>query len=134
METPKEDPEEIEKLTERLIQNLQKIAREDVEGEDGSESNILLIEELEEGVQDHPEIIINALKAAFGFAPQRADEFLDHQETMPGTPNSEGEGTTKITVYRTNKPGIFIGKYEYADGDVMWVLRPQIDKDEKRMN
>lgn len=41
-----------------------------------------------------------------------------------GTPDSPGEGTIKVSVIATNKPEIFLGKWTYADGTVVWTIRP----------
>lgn len=46
------------------------------------------------------------------------------QYTMQGTPAEAGEGEIQVSVYATNDPPVFIGKYTYPDSSFIWALRP----------
>lgn len=90
-----------------------------------------VFEDLEsyQGLKQNPEAVAAILKETFGF--EENEEFLAEEHSMQGTPGSEGEGEIKVRVFKTNDSEVFLGRYEYQNGDVVWALRPKELEDEK---
>lgn len=44
-------------------------------------------------------------------------------EEIDGTEGTAGEGKITVSLFATNVPDVFIGKYEYADGSVGWTIQ-----------
>lgn len=80
------------------------------------------------GLVDHPEIIEEILRDEFDF--NRNAESLVSEYSMQGTRGEPGEGEIKVRVFRTKDPEIFVGEYEYQNGDKVLVLRPEKLDDE----
>jgi hypothetical protein len=75
-----------------------------------------------EGLLGHEEAMLRKLTQHFGIEPSTPE--IAREYTMDGTPGTSGEGTINVRVIRTNDPQIFLGEYKYADGDVVWAIRP----------
>lgn len=68
-------------------------------------------------------IMMRALQIKLGFDFYDKNIQPKKQYTTEGTPGTEGEGRIVVSVFETKKPGVFIGKYEHNDGDVVWTIR-----------
>lgn len=44
--------------------------------------------------------------------------------SISGTPDTSGAGVIHVQVIATNDPQVFLGKYTYADGEIVWAIRP----------
>ena len=66
--------------------------------------------------------MMSAVKNYFGINPD-VDEPVKQYKTQ-GAKDQPGEGEINVSVYKTDKPGAFIGKREYASGDTVWEVRP----------
>ena len=38
--------------------------------------------------------------------------------------DSSNEGDIEVSVFATNNPEVFLGRYIYTDGDITWIIRP----------
>lgn len=74
-------------------------------------------------LKGHEEEMVESLFAHFEFNPSQP-QVVVKEYSMPGTPNSPGEGEIKVRVLATNDPEVFLGEYKYADGDIVWAIRP----------
>lgn len=108
-----------------------------------------LLEDFRDALKDIPEIIVemNTEMLLYNITPyerlgehkNRAWEIIkdmfgfdinnigscSREYSIEGTPGSEGEGTIRVSLYKTNDSNIFVGQYEYPDGDKWWSLRPE---------
>jgi hypothetical protein len=68
-----------------------------------------------------PQIAIQVLLTTLGVdlnSPPLNTEFTQ------GTPQNPGQGSIQITTYPTNQEGVFVKRWEYADGDIDWAISP----------
>lgn len=66
-------------------------------------------------------------KLGFNFTDNKAKPI--RQYLTQGTVGEPSEGEITVSVFKTKKKGIYIGKWEYANGDVGWTIRA-LDVDE----
>lgn len=76
-----------------------------------------------EGLEGHGDRIMEMLKELVGFDQSTAE--VAREYTFDGQPGRAGEGEVRVTVFKTDNEGVFVGRYEYADGEVRWMLRPE---------
>lgn len=67
--------------------------------------------------------MMDALQRKLGFNFHNKNARPLKQYAIEGTPGAEGEGTIMVSVFETKVPGVYVGKYERADGDVIWTIR-----------
>lgn len=96
--------------------------------EDGTEILFPRIESYDE-LGKHQDKTWEIVKDVFDFDIKGAGSPV-REYVVEGTPGEEGEGTIKVSLFKTNNPNIFVGKYEYANGDKCWSLRPNELEDE----
>ncbi len=77
-----------------------------------------------EKLKEHSIKVNKVLMDKIGFDINKADRFLAKKYSINGTPGTSGEGIIKVSVFKTNDPQVFIGRYVYADGSIIWCLRP----------
>ncbi len=113
----------IEKMVEQFKEDLE-FAMDCVRGMNAA---TIFFEDFEsyEKLKEHSARINKILIDEIGFNVDKADGFLVKKYSINGTPSTAGEGEIKVSVFKTNDPKVFIGKYEYANGDVVWSVRPE---------
>ena len=118
---------EIQELSEKMEEEMDRAARFVAELDSST-----ALENLEhyEKLAQHPDKVLDILFKKFGIDPANLDTYFSHQYTMMGPPGTPGQEQTNVTVYKTNDPKVFLGKYEYSNGDSTWIIRPEHRTDE----
>lgn len=111
--------EKLEVFKKKLMEGAVVAAEEFEDGE-----TLLVNIEAYEGLEEHGEEVMDILKSELGFDREKLEELFVEDFSMEGTPGSPGEGEIKVSVFKTNNPNVFVGRYEYSDGEVCWSVRP----------
>jgi len=80
-------------------------------------------------LEKHQDRIWESIKDLYGFDIENVDSPF-RKYTVEGTPGSKGEGKIQVSLFPTNNPAIFVGRYRYPNGDEWWSLRPDVLEDE----
>ena len=113
------EPLSIEASLEKLEEDLS--AADEFASDFGARTPLQDLSSFEELIGHETEMMA-ALAQHYGVDlknPQVAKEY-----SMQGTDDSPGEGEIMVRVIATNNSQVFLGEYTYADGDIVWAIRP----------